>query len=248
MLVGTRRNLLNLSNFQTLYINNTEVEITKTVRNLGFIFDQQLTLRDQVQSVVKSGNYHLRNIAFIKRYLDEKTLKTLVNNYVVTRLDYCNSIYYNLPSCLLKRIQRIFNRAARLIMNKPPWEIITPSLMKLHWLPIKARIEFKICVMTYLALSTDRPRYLKDYLIPFSIGTDVNLRHSTDRHRLFEPRANLVLGTRAFENSAPRLYNKLPKDIKDSYNIEVFKKKLKTYLFRQCYDLEEEVIREPYTI
>ena len=248
MLVGTRRTLLNFSHFQTLYINNTEVEITKTVRNLGFIFDQQLTLRDQVQSVVKSGNYHLRNIAFIKRYLDEKTLKTLVNNYVVTRLDYCNSIYYNLPGCLLKRIQRIFNRAARLIMNKPPWERITPWLMKLHWLPIKARIEFKICVMTYLALSTDRPRYLKDYLIPFSIGTDVNLRHSTDRHRLSEPRANLVLGTRAFENSAPRLYNKLPKDIKDSYNIEVFKKKLKTYLFRQCYDLEEEVIREPYTI
>ena len=248
MLVGTRRTLTNFSDFQTVYINNTEVKTTKTVKNLGFIFDQHLTLREQVQSVVKSGNYHLRNIAFIKRYLDEKSLKTLVNNYVVTRLDYCNSMYYNLPCCLLKRIQGTFNKAARLIMNKPPWERITPSLVKLHWLPIKARIEFKICVMTYLALNTDRPRYLKDYLMPFSVATDVILRHSMDRHRLLEPRANLELGMRAFENSAPRLYNKLPQDIKESGNIEVFKKGLKTYLFRTCYDLEEEVIREPYTI
>ena len=92
--------------------------------------------------------------------------------------------------------------------------------------------------MTYLALNTDRPRYLKDYLMPFSVATDVILRHSMDRHRLLEPRANLELGMRAFENSAPRLYNKLPQDIKESGNIEVFKKRLKTYLFRTCYDLE----------
>ena len=248
MLIGTRRTLSNFSDFRTLYINNAEIEISKTVRNLGFVFDQQLTLRDQVQNVVKSGNYHLRNIAFIKRYLDENTLKTLVNNYVITRLDYCNSVYYNLPGCLLKRIQRIFNRAARLIMNKPPWERITPVLMKLHWLPIKARIEFKICVLTYLAQNTNRPKYLKDYLIPFGIATDVNIRHSTDKHRLFEPRANLALGTRAFEHSAPRLYNKLPLDIKDSCSVEVFKKKLKTHIFKKCFDLEEEVIREPYII
>ena len=78
--IGTRTTQSNFSGFRTLYINNAEIEISKTVRNLGFVFDQQLALRDEVQSVVKSDNHHLRNIALLKRYLDKNTLKTLLNS------------------------------------------------------------------------------------------------------------------------------------------------------------------------
>ena len=81
------------------------------------VFDQELSLRKQVQNVVQIGNYHLRNISFIKKYLDKDTMKMLVNNYVVTRMDYCNSLYYNLPKSLLKKLQVLLNKAARLIEN-----------------------------------------------------------------------------------------------------------------------------------
>ena len=248
MLIGTRRTILNFNQFQKLVIGDSEVQMSKMVKNLGFILDQHLTLREQVQNIVKISNLHLRNISFIKKYLDENTLKMLVNNYVITRLDYCNSLYHGLPGCQLKRIQVIFNKAARLIVNKPLWERITPVLIKLHWLPIKARIVFKICVLTYLAINTGKPKYLRDYLIPFNIGTSMEIRHSVDRHRLSEPRVNLELGKRAFINSAPRLYNILPQDIKDSCNINIFKKKLKTHIFGKCFDLDDEVIRDDYKI
>ena len=69
MLIGTRQALGKFNHFQKLHINNTEIEMAKTVRNLGFMFDQQLTLRDNVQNVIKTANYHIRNIAFIKRTL-----------------------------------------------------------------------------------------------------------------------------------------------------------------------------------
>ena len=248
MMIGTRQALEKFNNFQKIYINNKEIEMAKTVKNLGFVFDQQLTLRDNVHSVIKTANYHIRNIAFIKRYLDVDSLKMLVNNYVITRLDYCNSLYHELPAYLLKGIQRVFNRAARLIVNKPPWERITPVLIGLHWLPVKARIIFKICVLTYLAVNEGVPKYLKEHLVSFSINSEIVLRHSADKHRLLEPRANLELGKRAYEYAAPRLYNSLPNSVKESSNVNIFRKKLKTYIFEKCFDLDTEVINVNYKL
>ena len=100
----------------------------------------------------------------------------------------------------------------------------------------------------YLALNEGVPKYLKEYLVSFSIDSDIVLRHSTDKHRLHEPRANLELGKRAFEHAAPRLYNSLPNSVKESNNISIFRKRLKTYLFEKFYDLDLEVIKEPYKI
>ena len=135
-----------------------------------------------------------------------------------------------------------------MIVNRPSWERITPVLITLHWLPVKARIIFKICVLTYSALKEGVPKYLKEYLVPFSIDSEIVLRHSADKHRLYEPRANLEFGKRAYEYAAPRLYNSLPNSVKESRNISIFRKRLKTYLFEQCFDLDIEVIKEPYRI
>ena len=95
----------------------------------------------------------MRNIAFVRKYLDEKTTKMLIHNHVINKLDYCNSLYYGLPNYLLRKLQLIMNRAARLVKGVHIRKSITPALVELHWLPIKARIVHKICVMTYQALN-----------------------------------------------------------------------------------------------
>ena len=78
-------------------------------------------------------------------------------NYIITRLDYCNSLYYELPGYQLKKLQLVFNGAARFIIGISLRERITPVVIDLHWLPIEARIVFKICVLTYIALNTGKP-------------------------------------------------------------------------------------------
>ena len=107
----------------------------------------------------------------------------------------------------------------------------------LHWLPIKAQIVFKICVLTYTALNTGKPAYLRNKLSKFTTELGVSIRYSHDPHRLNEPRMNKEIGTRIFKYSAPRLFNSLPRSVKDSGNLKVFKKRLKTFLFNECYDL-----------
>ena len=141
----------------------------------------------------------------------------------------------------MTRLQGVLNRAARLILGISFRDRITPALIQLHWLPIKARIIYKICVITYQTLNTNytgQPEYLRDLLLNFYIPSTIQIRHSFDEFRLIEPRARTHWGVRTFSHCAPRLHNRLTSDVKSSTNVAIFKKRLKTYLFVQCYNLE----------
>ena len=202
----------------------------------------------QISSVVNASNFQLKNIARIKKYLDQDCLKMLACNLIISRVDYCNSLYNELPNYQLKKLQNILNKAARLVTGSPLRDRITPVLIDLHWLPIKARINFKMCVLTHLALKTNDPVYLKRKLHRYALPDSTQTRHALDPHWLDQPSANQGFGSRTFSYSAPRLYNKLPNDIKDSENIVTFKTKLKTHLFKECYDFRDKTLTALYAI
>ena len=191
-------------------------------------------------------NYHIRNIAFIRKYLSESALKTAICNHVLSRLDYCNSLYYGLPKYILKKLQNVQNRAARLIKGIRLRERITPSLIELHWLPVKARIEYKILLMVFKTMKFGEPTYLRANLASFGLETNVTVRHANDAHRLFEPRTNRNIGERAFKYHAPRLYNRLPLEMRQMQEVRKFKKSLKTFIFNKCYDMQTKSVKEEY--
>ena len=248
LIVGRKGDLQRLGDVPRLRVQGDTMDVTESVKDLGVILDCNLSFNDQINKVVKVAGYHLRNIAFVKKYLDEHTIRMLIHNYVIGRLDYCNSIYYGLPNCQLKKLQSVINRAARLIRGLPPYERITPVLIDLHWLPIKARIVYKICVLTFQALRFGKPNYMRELLKDFQPETTMTLRHSVEQYRLEEPRCNLQVGFRSFEKSAPRLFNRLPEDVKASENTDVFKRRLKTFLFADCYELQGKYIKDDYKI
>ncbi len=78
--------------------------------------------------------------------------------------------------------------------------------------------------MSHQALLAGKPEYLRDTSKEFYTDTAMELRHDTDFHRLLEPRSNSNMGLREFERYAPRIYNKLPRDIKDCAKVDVFKR------------------------
>ena len=82
--------------------------------------------------------------------------------FVTTRMDYCNSILAALPQSSIDPLQRVQNAAARLITGTGTREHITPALRSLHWLPVKFRITFKLCVLMHLVHIGRAPAYLSD--------------------------------------------------------------------------------------
>ena len=70
----------------------------------------------------------------------------------MSRIDYCNGLLYGLPNSQLAQIQRVLNASARLVCNAPRFCDSTPIMRDLHWLPVKARINFKVLHLTFKAL------------------------------------------------------------------------------------------------
>ena len=135
-----------------------------TVQNLGAIFDQTMSLNDQISKICKSSHYHLRNIGKIRKYLDESSTETLIHAFVTSKLDYCNALLNGLPKNQTNRLQLVLNIEARVVIHTRKYEHISPVLIGLHWLPVSYRITFKILLLIYKALNNFAPSYLSDLL------------------------------------------------------------------------------------
>ena len=129
--------------------------------------------------------------------MNRKNLVTLVHSLIVSKVDYCTSLIVGLPNVILKKVQSVLTRAARLIFNLPPRVATTTSLIELHWLPLKARIKFKICLITFKALKFNQPSFIRELLSFSSHESTSGLQSADDLYRLHEPRA---IGERGFAN------------------------------------------------
>ena len=106
--------------------------------------------------------FQLRQLWAVRRSLTIEAAHTLVHAFVNSRLDYCNSLLFNIGKGLLERLQGIQNAAARLVTGSRKYDHITPVLRSLHWLPIHQRIDFKIATLVYKCLHGLTPPYLAD--------------------------------------------------------------------------------------
>ena len=109
------------------------------VRDLGVIFDQFLNFDDHITAICKSTLFHIRNIDKIRNLLSYNACSTIIHALISCRLDYCNSILYNVPKSKTDRLQRLQNQCAHILTKSTHREQITPVLTKLHW--IKLMIE-----------------------------------------------------------------------------------------------------------
>ena len=236
--------------FGTLHFEGSELCPSTSVRNLGIVFDCKLNFRSHISNLVRSCNYHLRNLYSVKRYLDRDILTALIHSLIVSRVDYCNSLFLGLPNAQLKKIQSILNRCARLVFSLPPRVPTTKYLIELHWLSVKARIEFKICLIVFKALKFGQPKYIVDLLSSSTTNDGPFLRRGNDPHYLHEPRAvnERAFADRSFSYVAPRLYNRLPLIVKQQTSLVSFKSHLKTHLFSQSYDLESGRLNQAYCL
>ena len=142
-------------------------------------------------------------------------------------------LYTTLSRSSLSRLKLVQNTAARILTNTNRRAHITPVLAALHWLPIKARIDFKILLITYKALHGLAPLYITDLLPP---KPNVRSLRSSDKGLLVVPATNLrTKGDRAFAVVAPTLWNALPLALKNSVSVDSFKRLLKTHLFRMHF-------------
>ena len=147
-----------------LQIGSSLVRPSTTACDLGVIIDTHLTMEAQVMKTCRAANFHLSRINKIRRFLDFSSVKCVANALVLSRLDYCNSLYLNLPSSLLKRLQRVQNAAVRTIFNLRKRDHVSIHRQFLRWLEIADRAKIKVACLTFCCLNGSAPLYLSDLI------------------------------------------------------------------------------------
>ena len=136
---------------------------------------------------------------------------------------------------MISSLQSVQNTAARIVTLTKKFDHITPVLIQLHWLPVHFRILVKVLLLVYKALNGMAPLYITELL---SYRTCSRTLRSTDQKLLAVPKSRLkTYGDRAFSVPAPKLWNELPLDLRSLDTINLFKKHLKTDLFKKAYNV-----------
>ena len=150
-----------LNNFPCLLLGQ-ETNPSTSAKNLGVLFDSSLIFRKHKSETCRACFYHIRRI---RKSLSLDLAKQIAVALVSSKLDYCNSLFHNMPEKEIARLQRVQNCLARVITEAPRFSRSVPILKQLHWLPVKFCIHFKICAITFQTLKENRPAYLADILV-----------------------------------------------------------------------------------
>ena len=207
-----------------IFLNNNCVRFVNNVKNLGFYLDSALTLDRQINEVSKSCFLSIKNISCIKHFLDYEQKRMLISSLVLSKMDYCNSMYIGTSSYNIRKLQSIQNSAARLVFGFQNNNSNLSMLNKLHWLPVKNRIMFKICVYVHKCLYEDAPVEMMNLLHP----ADSFIRTAKLK---FTYTPDTAIGCKAFSVCAPKVWNLLPTFLRREMNLIKFKAQLKTFLF-----------------
>ena len=225
----------------SLSVSGINVVPKEKAKNLGFIFDDQLSLDKQIVAITQKCNMNLRNYWRIGSKLSQELKIQLVHAGVLSIIDYCNAVYGGLTEYDLQKLQKLQNSAVRFIFGlkgKECHQSISPFLKKLHFLPVRFRIKYKITLMVFKCLNNMAPKYLKELLVIRKPNVH-SLRCDNDFYLLDQTLTNFKKTKAAFSVSAPLVWNELPYNLRCETDILKFKTELKTHYFNIAFsDIE----------
>ena len=195
------------------------------------MLDSNLNLEAHVNNICCVSYFHIRNIGQIRSYLSQADIENLVHALISLRLDQLYTLLYGLPDMLLKKLQRVQNTAARMVTGAKCRDHITPVLTRLHWLPVKQCISFKILLLTYKCIHGAAPAYLTRLIQLYEPRRSLR----SQGQLLLQPvTASMSYGDRSFSIAAPLLWNSLPLEIRSFKSVISVKKAIKSPLYLQA--------------
>ena len=233
ILVLAPPSILSQIEIKGIFTENTCIRFVSCAKNLGVWIDENLNFAAHIRKVVSSSFMVIRAIAKIKFFLPHEYLCTIVCSLVLSKLDYCNALYYGLYKSELSLLQSVQNAAIRLIDGNHKYDRVplSPLYEKLHWLRIQERIVFKLGLIMYKCVWGLAPEAFTDMVVLSNPRT----------LKVVEKDFTSGYGKRAFSCAGPKLWNSLPIQVREEKDLEQFKKRLKSLLMTDADSLYRQL-------
>lgn len=233
IMIGSRPQL-NKCLTNSININGNNIKRESTIRYLGAFLDETLNFKDHINRKCRTAMMNYLRIKNIRQFLTIEATEVLVLSLVISHLDYCNVILFGVANCELRKMQRIQNMCAKLVLNRRKYDSPKQALFDLHWLPVKARIQFKILSFMYSCHNGIAPQYLTELLTEY-VPSRQGLRSSDNSECRYVVPYNKckTFNDRSFCTIGPKLWNELTLELRKCKSQDAFKKNLKTLYFRE---------------
>ena len=219
MMIGTRQNLTNC-NEVNLKIGTNPIEQVSVTKYLGMYIDDSLSWNIHIDQLVKKVAPKIGILKRLKPILNPSSLLLIFNSIVLPHFDYGDLIYDSSSAENLERLQKLQNRAARILTGSSLREHRQHMFEKLQWLSLQNRRFLHKCIMIYKCLNKLAPSYLYDRIFKNKNIHTHNTRRCNDLRPQRTPRTATY--AKSFEVSGPLAYNALPDDIKNSTSLKQF--------------------------
>ena len=229
LVITSRQRRVYLSDNPSLTINNFPIEQVSSTKSLGVSIDENLSWNTHIETVCKKISSALGLIKRIRDFVPFYTLLNIFNGLVKPQFDYCSLVWDCCSTGLAEKLQKLQNRAARILLSAPYDSSATDLFRRLHWKNLRNQRLSAKAIMMFKILNGQTPDYLSNKFIFRNDTTSYRLRNSEMRLALPQPRTDYV--RKSFSYSGAALWNSLPTDIRVSKTLGEFKTKLSNFSF-----------------
>ena len=210
-----------------LSLDGEQINQESSCTYLGITLDSKLTFIDQFDETFKKLNKALGIFSRAAKFIPQSACITLYNTLILPYIDYCSTVWSaSLRKKDLVRLQKIQNRAMRIILKCPARTHITDMLDTLKWMSIKQRFHYNYCILIWKILNGKTPEYLSNQFTLASQSHNYNTRFASTGSIIHQSTTPKSLGF-----VAPTIWNAIPQHVRDAGSLYSFKKNILTHIF-----------------
>ena len=222
LFIGSDDNLRKINDKSYISIDNNPIERVSESKTIGVVVDERLSWTAHIDYISKKISSGIGGLRQIRDFITQETAVTVYNSLIQPWFDYCDVVWDKLPATSAERLQKLQNRAARVI-TKQGYEIRSKDIRRsLNWDDLAQRRYKHKATMMFKVLNDGSPSCLKDLFTPKSLK--YSLRQRENQLFLVKPRTEYL--KRAFVYDGAKLWNKLPRSMRLQSKLSTFKQEL----------------------
>ena len=227
MLIGSKQKISN--SHPNVVIENKQIKQVYECKTLGVTVDQHLSWKSNTENICKKITAGISAIRRVKPFVDKETLISIYNDIVRPYFDYCCEVWDVFGETQSKRLQKLQNRAARIILNMSNDVNHSIALCELGWEPLKTLRKKAKAKMMYKVLNKMGPKSLTNLFSYKCEKTNYHLRDISTGLCLPKPRSNNMKNS--FMYNGAKLWNSIPKEIRESKSLSSFRNKIAAHIY-----------------